>query len=40
MKKLKLVKNAINEAASYTNLLVIKSRAIYARLLAMPVEMN
>jgi len=40
MRKLKLVKNAINEAASYTNFLVIKSRAIYLRLLAMPVEMN
>jgi hypothetical protein len=40
MMKLKLVKNLINETASYTNFVVIKSRAIYSRLLAMPVEMN
>jgi hypothetical protein len=40
MKKLKLVKNLINETASYTNFVVIASRAIYSRLLAMPVKMN
>jgi len=40
MKKLKLVKNLMNEAANCTNFVVIKSRAVYSRLLAMPVEMN
>jgi hypothetical protein len=40
MMKLKLVKTLINEASSYTNFVVIKSRAIYSRLFAMPVEMN
>src|ERR1039458_6357144 len=40
MKKLKLVKNLINKAASYINFLVIKSRAIDSRLLAMPVELR
>jgi hypothetical protein len=40
MRKLGLVKNLINEAAIYTNFVVIESRAIHARLLAMPVEMD
>jgi hypothetical protein len=40
MKKLKLVKNLIHQTESYTNFLVIKSRAIYSGLLAMAVEMN
>jgi hypothetical protein len=38
--KSKLVQTPINEAVSYTNFVVIKSRAIYSRQLAMPVEMN
>jgi hypothetical protein len=40
MRKLKFVENLINEAASYTNFVVIKLRAIYSRLLALQVEMN
>jgi hypothetical protein len=40
MRKLGLVKNLINEAAIYTNFVVIESRPIHARLLAMPVEMD
>jgi hypothetical protein len=38
--KPKLVKNPINQAASYTNFVVIDSRAIYSRVLAMPAKMD